>query len=668
MGLLPAKGRWRTAVLVLLLMAGVIATYANHFNNPFHFDDSHAVVDNPYIRDLRNAPRFFTDAATFSNLPANRAYRPLVPLSLALDYRLGHGLKPVFFQSSTFLWFLVQVALMYALFRRICDIARPDADNQWVAMFAAALYGLHPAIAETVNYVIQRGDLYSTLGVIAGLVIYGAAPRARRFGVYLLPVAAALLSKPPALVFPALLFCYIVLFEDAKPWAALRRCVPALVVTAALGWLTSAMTPKAFSAGAVSGVAYRMTQPLVALRYFRAFLIPDRLSADTDHAPVSGIFDGFAWLGFVFVIAVALAAWWCSRRREWRPAGFGLWWFLLALVPTSVFPLAEVENDHRMFFPFVGLAVAICWPAALWLYGRPAMSSGWRAALATACLVVLAAYASGTRDRNRVWSSDETLWYDVTLKSPHNGRGLMNYGLTQMAKGNTLRALEYFERALEYTPTYYVLDVNLGIANGALNRDEAAERYFRQAVQLAPGDAISHYFYARWLQQKGRGPEAVAQLQQSVACNPDHLDTRYLLMEAYAQQGDWEKVKEAALATLGRFPADATAQSYRSRAASAGVPRVPRSAEEYLNLSLAYHRAGRFQDAINAAKSALKLKPDYAEAYNNIAAGYEAMSMWDPAIEAARRALKLRPDFQLARNNLLWSEAQKKRTVTAAFP
>jgi tetratricopeptide (TPR) repeat protein len=516
-------------------------------------------------------------------------------------------------------------------------------------------------MAETVNYVIQRGDLYSTLGVIAGLVIYGAAPRARRFGVYLLPVAAALLSKPPALVFPALLFCYIVLFEDAKPGAALRRCFPALIVTAALGWLTSAMTPKAFTAGAVSGLAYRITQPLVALRYFRALLIPDQLSADTDRAPVNSVFDGFAWLGFVFVIAVALTAWRCSKLREWRPSAFGLWWFLLALVPTSVFPLAEVENDHRMFFPFAGLVLAICWPAAMWLYRRPAMTRGSRAALATAGVVMLVAYALGTRDRNRVWSSDETLWYDVTLKSPHNGRGLMNYGLTQMAKGNTLRALGYFERALEYTPAYYVLDINLGIANGVLNRDAAAERYFLQAVQLAPRDAVSHYFYARWLYQKGRGPEAIAQVHQAVSCNPDHLDSRYLLMEACARQGDWRQVKEAALGTLGRFPADATAQTYLSRATSAATPQSPQSAEQYLNLSLAYHRAGRYQDAINAATNALRLKPDYAEAYNNIAAGYEAMEMWNPAIEAARRALKLRPDFQLARNNLLWSEAQRKK-------
>jgi len=82
--------------------------------------------------------------------------------------------------------------------------------------------------------------------------------------------------------------------------------------------------------------------------------------------------------------------------------------------------------------------------------------------------------------------------------------------------------------------------------------------------------------------------------------------------------------------------------------------------ENYLNLSLLYHRAGRYQDSIAAAKNALRLKPDYAEAYNNIAAAYEGMQQWDQAIAAAQQALRLKPDFQLARNNLAYSEQQKR--------
>src|SRR5690349_7330762 len=105
-----------TKILLGIALAAVLLAYSNHFRNSFHFDDSHAVTDNPYIRDLRNIPRFFTDAQTFSTLPANRAYRPVVSTSLAVDYWLAGGLNPFWYHLSTFVWYLLQLGLMYFLF------------------------------------------------------------------------------------------------------------------------------------------------------------------------------------------------------------------------------------------------------------------------------------------------------------------------------------------------------------------------------------------------------------------------------------------------------------------------------------------------------------------------------------------------------------------------
>src|SRR5437879_8699508 len=69
-----------TVVLIALLLSVVSLTYLNHFRNSFHFDDSHTVENNPYIRTIANLPLFFTDARTFSVLPRNRSYRPVVTL------------------------------------------------------------------------------------------------------------------------------------------------------------------------------------------------------------------------------------------------------------------------------------------------------------------------------------------------------------------------------------------------------------------------------------------------------------------------------------------------------------------------------------------------------------------------------------------------------------
>jgi len=53
---------WLFAVLCAAAIALIVAAYSNSLGNAFHFDDSHVVEGNLYIRSLTNLPRFFRDA------------------------------------------------------------------------------------------------------------------------------------------------------------------------------------------------------------------------------------------------------------------------------------------------------------------------------------------------------------------------------------------------------------------------------------------------------------------------------------------------------------------------------------------------------------------------------------------------------------------------------
>ena len=128
-------------------------------------------------------------------LPANQTYRPIVTASLALDYGLGHGYVPFWFHLSTLLWFLLLIALLFRFAERLFDRVQTSPANRWLALGVAAWFGSHPAVAETVNYVIQRGDLYCTLGCLAALLLFASRPRLRRSGLYLVPFAVAMLAK-----------------------------------------------------------------------------------------------------------------------------------------------------------------------------------------------------------------------------------------------------------------------------------------------------------------------------------------------------------------------------------------------------------------------------------------------------------------------------------------
>ncbi len=666
----------RFPLFVLLAFIAILAAYSNHFHNSFHFDDGHTIEQNVYIRNLHNIPRFFTDATTFSSLPANQTWRPIVSLSLALDYRIAKGLDPFWFHVSTFLWFLVLLALTFVLYRSVFDAAEPRPANRYIALFAVLWFALHPAVAETVNYVIQRADLYATLGVVAGLVIYIRYPGLQKFGVYLIPVAIGAMSKATAVVFGGILLLYIFLFEEnadwKRIWPSIVKALPALAVSSIFAVLDIKMTAKTYLPATTPSSTYWATQPYVLLRYVRSLFLPLWLSADSDLSPFSGLSDPLALVGIVFCLALVAAGLWTMKRREHRPISFGIFWYLFASAPTSVFVLAEVENDHRMFFPFVGLILSVTWGAALlvfkWLDRAPRSRATIIRVVQVVTALVLVAYAVGTYQRNRVWRNEESLFYDVTIKSPTNGRGLMNYGLTQMEKGDTQKALDYFVRAAAFTPNYPTLEINTGIADGVLNRPQDAEAHFRRAIALAPDDAQTHFYYGRWLKSQGRVVECIREEKLAIAKNPAWVDPRYLLMQAYLEQGQWSALKELAEETLVLAPGDPTAQRYLA-ASESGFDEVAKAEkladsqptpENYLSLSLLYHRTGRYQDCIAAAKKALQLNPNYPEAYNNIAAAYEDLHQWDQAIEAAQAALRLKPDYQLAKNNLAYSLAQKK--------
>src|SRR5205814_390198 len=61
-----ARSSWRLPALLALVIA---LAYSNGLTIGFHFDDWHALQQNPFVRSLANLPRFFVDPNTTTVLP-----------------------------------------------------------------------------------------------------------------------------------------------------------------------------------------------------------------------------------------------------------------------------------------------------------------------------------------------------------------------------------------------------------------------------------------------------------------------------------------------------------------------------------------------------------------------------------------------------------------------
>lgn len=568
---------------------------------------------------------------------------------------------------------------MVWFFRKLFDISVADTRrNTYIALIAVTFYLLHPAMAETVNYVIARADLQSTLAVILAFVMYQYSARCRKFYLYLIPIIIGALAKPPAIMFAPLFFIYVLLFDEKVGFyylfkkahfkqllSAIAKSAPAFICCLLMYWLQAKLTPKTWEPGGTSPWAYLITQPFVILHYFQMFFVPNALSADSDWQLLPNILNWRFFAGTLFILAMLAVAFITSQKARLRPISFGILWFFIALIPTSsIIPLAEVLNDHRMFFPFVGLMISVSWPVALLADKyRPTLAKyvpQYKTIAIIMLCVMLTSYAYATFRRNEVWYTEETLWHDVTIKSPKNGRGLMNYGLARMTAGDYETADKYFERALKLMPYYSTLYINVAILKAATGHNDIAEINFKKALLYGGNYPDTYVYYGRFLNAQGRYADAAANLQKAMALSPANLYARALLMDVYQNTENWDALKNLSVSTLQLAPDNEDAKKYLDAAnakkskiddEAAAISRSP-TADKYLTLSLRYYNIGKFEQCIDACKKALALKPDYGLAYNNICASYNKLGQWDKAIAAGEKGLKIIPDNQLLKNNL----------------
>jgi len=666
----PAGSKWNGGdslfvAACVISVVSLFAAYSNHFDNGFHFDDAHVIVNNLSIRGLHDPARFFTDAQTFTSRPQNAVYRPLLTLSYALDYKLGGGLESRQFHVTQFALLLLLGSLLVVFFRKLFASGEATPWDRWGALAAATLFCVHTANTETVNYLSARSSLVATLGVVASFVIYLCWPHGRRTYLYLLPMLIGGLAKPLTVMFAPLLFVFVLFFEQRcslkelfGPYGpralseAVFRSLPASGAAGALYVFLRGMEPSTLEYAVIDRWTYAMTQPFVWLHYFRLFLFPSGLTADTDWTWLDSWLDPRLAAGLLFIGALIAAVAWLSRKPRLRPVAFGLAWFAITLIPTSsIIPLSEVYNEHRIFLPYVGLVAAAAWAVCLGLtrIRRPAPAVVLGALLA---IGVVTAHGIGTYRRNVVWLTEETLWKDVTIKSPRNGRGLMNYGLTLMSDGHLSEALDHFERAAEITPNYSILEINLGIVKSALGQTEQSEPHFLRALALTPDYARGHFYYAKWLVEHARAPEAVAHLERAVEGSPGDVDANRMLMDLHAAVGEFDALSEVAQNVLDIAPSDLAALAY-----SEG--RVPfevdeESAEAYAALGLQKINTKSWLESAVLYQQALQLDPQDSTYWNNLGWALANAGFLDLAAPCLERALGLDPESEYAGSNLNW--------------
>lgn len=492
---------WAAAAAALIV---VFEVYGPALNGAY-------VLDDLYLPFVANPAQ--------SSLAIVRSLRPLLLLSFWADNRLGSGADPFLFHATNVLLHFGAAFFAALIAAKLLEWAGVAGKlRAALSIFAGALFLLHPIQTESVAYVASRSENLSVMLYYAAFAVFLYRPGATmtwwRAAAIVALFAGAISTKEHALTLPVLLLLTDYFWNRGGIRA--NRTVYALLAIGGVAggfevWrvLRGADTA-GFQVKGLTAATYFFTQCRVIWTYIRMFFAPYGQNVDPDVAISGSLMDHGAILGLAALLALVAAAW--IYRKRFPLAAFGVFMFLLLLAPTSSFiPIRDVQAEHRLYLPFLGL-VLVCLEALRRVRFQQAAGIG---------AVVLAVCCVLTYQRNAVWATPLTLWTDSVAKSPNKYRPRFQLAYAEYQDGQCEAASQNFEAASHDTTADNVLLTDWALALDCAGRWQEAIEKLNAAVAFS-NDAHVHTQLAMVYAKHNQMPAALAELDKAQKLDPSY--------------------------------------------------------------------------------------------------------------------------------------------------
>lgn len=561
----------------ILLLIAVLGAYSGLLlkgDLEFVLDDVRFVRDNPAIRDLSAIPEFFTDPSTVTPESWPGIYRPLRTLDFAIDWALiapadeapGSGTVR-WYHLRNVLYHAVAALLLYLLF------IQWGAGRRW-ACLGALFFALHPAHTEAVAWVSSRADVQSLVLILAALLAHGRSRGLDRYAALSVGLLLfGLLAKEVAVVFVGLAIVTDFMLRDDRSFRrTLSRWPSYLVYTVVvLGYILLWMNRHTAlgetglgSAGVFDQLTPSrfMTVARSLVYYARIALFPVDLAQDY-YLPAPHSLDATTAVCALLVLITVVWSVVVIRRRRSNLA-FAVWWFLIAIFPTTslLMPLGVATADRFLYLPLVGLSFFA--GGVLDRVMRRGTPGVVLAGAVLGCFLLL------TFGRALVWSDAESLWNSTRRYfSPRatewfaeddriraevlleEERRLRDRGRVKQA--DRLRAeaeelltgavedfntlIRFWENAVPHQEPVLISIALQSVCLSDLGRYEDALNRAEDCLTRWPDMELGHHARSRALLGLGRVREAAAAIESALALNarPNYRETGARIYAALAE-------------------------------------------------------------------------------------------------------------------------------------
>jgi protein O-mannosyl-transferase len=500
------SARWSRGALVLALFCATLAltaaAYWPSLRGVFIFDDFPNIVENPQDHPATLSWQALTEAALSS--PVQALPRPLAMLSFALDWYWNPG-DAHQMRLVNLCIHLLNGMLLFGLLRRLIRVARErfgrasldTLDADLMALCITAAWLLAPINFTAVAYVVQRMESLCQVFVFAGLWAYVVA-RQRMLAHDKSPLLAGLaiamgtglgvLAKESAALLP--LYAFILewtLFNFARSDGKTDRRIVALyaLVLALPGALATTLAMHRYMpAAAWSGRSFNLwqrllTEPRIIVQYldWSVLPMPNALGLYHDNIEVSqGLLSPVTTIASI-VLLLGMLSFALYVRKAIPLAAVGILWFLAAhLLTGTIIPL-ELAFEHRNYFASLGLYLAL-----VSIIGHR-WNSGYRVARMTACVALIALFATVTLIRSMDWGNPLMFSRSEAEKNPNSPR-------TQYELGRTYVIYSRYQPDSQFVPLAYTVLNTAATMQGANALPDQALLVLSSNLHRAPPEGV----------------------------------------------------------------------------------------------------------------------------------------------------------------------------------
>ena len=537
-----------TFYFLILLVAGL---YFNSLGNLFTNWDDSMIYSNPQVKSLdwKNLRTIFT-------LHKASTYQPIRVLSYAIDYHFWK-LNPLGYHITNILFYILTCFMVYfTLFHlsiQLRERGSPESHGR-VALFGALLFAAHPVHVEAVTWMVGRKEVLQGFFFFLAFYSYlkGRGEEGSKKIIYLSIVLGsfllAVLSKPSAVVFPAVIILYEITLAKEKYFSFIKKHWVFLSATLLVsGIFTFIMMKVMFEAGGIkqyrgSDIGSNILLCLyVFLQNIKLLIFTINYSAGYSFVvsmPVFSIKNVILILITFSLFAIAVL----SLRRT-KIIFFSFFFFFITLLPyLNIIPISTLKADRYVFIASFSYAfmLGIVFDR-LYVYQHKKFSEGFFKLLSVAVfLFLLAGYSFMTIHQNRIWENSYTLWSDAVEKHPASSTANALMGVVYMEIAMDLDAVKYLEKAVQLFPYDYQSRNNLGIVYGRLDEPEKALKEFGTAIQLRPDDDTIKINLSVFYQRRKEYKKAEEVLKYLQSRNPKNANLYFRLGLVYKDAGQYE--------------------------------------------------------------------------------------------------------------------------------